>query len=301
MCDLNLSHFIIYFNERTLKMTRKRVQCKICSRNMRSDNLSRHIKTHGFTRINKEREISTFDGSAFGTYKPKSRETMDKLKRHVLKNNIIVETLPLKTTRIGTSLYSNNESKEKDQIVNSVLSKQPMIKEFLSRQQTDKSPNRQIETEKQYDRPTQSINNDNIPMVVLKNCIKPKSIGELWCNEDKSINTVNNSDEESSNSVDVSSEKDYSDNKEDEEELTNVVRFLPITRQDLQKRFSELFGEFMRSKKYETRNEIVFLLDEMLRRERITLSEYEKLNNILIETLDKDSLDKEKEEEDYYR
>ena len=60
------------------------------------------------------------------------------------------------------------------------------------------------------------------------------------------------------------------------------------------KRFNELFGEFTRSKKYETRNEIVFLLDEMLRRERITLSEYEKLNNILIETLDKDNLNKKR-------
>ena len=119
MCNLNLSHFIIYFNERTLKMTRKRVQCKICSHNMRSDNLRRHIKTHGFTRINKERDISTFDGSGFITDKPKSRETMDKLKRHILRNNTIVEQL--KITRMDSPLYSNNESKEKNQIVNSVL------------------------------------------------------------------------------------------------------------------------------------------------------------------------------------
>ena len=70
----------------------------------------------------------------------------------------------------------------------------------------------------------------------------------------KSISTANNSDEESLSSVDVSSEKDYSYNKEDEEELTDAVRILPTTRQDLQKRFSELFGEFTRNKKYETRN-----------------------------------------------
>ena len=37
---------------------------------------------------------------------------------------------------------------------------------------------------KQYDRSVQSIKNDNIPTAVLKNCMKPKSIGELWCNED---------------------------------------------------------------------------------------------------------------------
>ena len=87
----------------------------------------------------------------------------------------------------------------------------------------------------------QSTKNDNIPTQVLKNCMKPKSIGELWCNEDNSISTKNNSDEESSSSVDVSSE--------DEEELADDVQFLQTTRQDLQKRFSELFDEFTRDKK----------------------------------------------------
>ena len=41
---------------------------------------------------------------------------------------------------------------------------------------------------------------------------------------------ANNSDEESLSSVDVSSEKDYSDNKEDDKELSNAVRFLPFTK-----------------------------------------------------------------------
>ena len=72
--------------------------------------------------------------------------------------------------------------------------------------------------------------------------MKSKSFGELWYNEDNSIRTINNSDEESSSSVDVSSE--------DEEELTDDFQFLPTTRQDLQKRFSELFDEFTRDKKY---------------------------------------------------
>ena len=148
---------------------------------------------------------------------------MDKLKRHVLGDNTTAEEPPpLKTTRMDTSLYSNDESKVKSQIVNSVLSQKPMVKDFLSRQQKDKSTNQQIEMKKQYDRSVQSIKNDNIPTAVLKNCMKPKSIGELWCNEDnKSISTVNNSDEESLSSVDVTSEKDYSDNKEGEEELTD--------------------------------------------------------------------------------
>ena len=71
---------------------------------------------------------------------------MDKLKRHVLGDNTTAEEPPpLKTTRMDTSLYSNDESKVKSQIVNSVLSQKPMVKYFLSRQQKDKSTNQQIE------------------------------------------------------------------------------------------------------------------------------------------------------------
>ena len=86
-------------------------------------------------------EIPTFDCSEFGTGKPKSKETMDKLRRHVLGDNTKAESPPLKTTRMDSSLYSNDESKVKSQIVNSVLSQRPMIKEFLSRQQKNNKNN----------------------------------------------------------------------------------------------------------------------------------------------------------------
>ena len=60
-----------------------------------------------------------------------------------------------------------------------------MVKEFLSQHQKDKLPNQQIEMKTQRGPSVQSIKNDNIPTAVLKNCMKPKAIGELWCNEDK--------------------------------------------------------------------------------------------------------------------
>ena len=47
-------------------------------------------------------------------------------------------------------------------------------------------------------------------------CIKPKSIGELWFNEDTNVSTTGNSDEESLSSVDVSSKTYFSDNKEND-------------------------------------------------------------------------------------
>ena len=39
-----------------------------------------------------------------------SLKTIDKLKRHVLRNNITVEPLPLKTVRMHTSLYSDDDT-----------------------------------------------------------------------------------------------------------------------------------------------------------------------------------------------
>ena len=264
----------------------------------RKSNLTRHKNNrckHVTPLVYKE--IPTFDGSDFGTGKHKSKELMDKLRRHVLRGNKTVEPPPLKTARIDNSSYSNDESKVKSQIVNSLLSQEPMVKEFLSRHPNDKSPNQQIDTKKEYGRSIQSTKNYNIPASVLKDCMKVKSMGELWCDEDNSISMANSSDEESLSSVDVSSEKDYSGSEVDEKDLSNAVRFLPSTQQGLQKRFNELFYEFTRNKKYEHRNELVFILDEMLRREFITLSKYEELNNILAKTLDKDNLDKEEVEE----
>ena len=68
-------------------------------------------------------DIPTFDGSEFGIGKPKSKETTDKLKRYVLG----AKSPPHKATRVDTTLYSNDGSKVKSQIVNSVLSQQPMV------------------------------------------------------------------------------------------------------------------------------------------------------------------------------
>ena len=73
--------------------------------------------------------------------------------------------------------------------------------------------------------------------------LKPISFGELWCGED------------------WKKKKNNDDDKEEE-----VSCFLPTTIDGLKKRFNKLFCEFMRQedKKLENRNELVYLLDEML-------------------------------------
>ena len=45
------------------------------------------------------------------------------------------------------------------------------------------------------------------------------------------------------------------------------VKFLPAIVDGLVERFRELFKEFIREGKHEHRNELVFLLDELLRQE----------------------------------
>ena len=100
--------------------------------------------------------------------------------------------------------------------------------------------------------------------LAISECMKPISFGELWCKEGQ--------------------KEDEEDEDEDEEEK-DEVKFLPTTREGLQKRFNELFYEFTRQKKKRNRNELVFLLDEMLRKNFITPLEFQSLNNILAESL----------------
>ena len=63
------------------------------------------------------------------------------------------------------------------------------------------------------------------------------------------------------------------------------VKFLPATIEGLCERFHTLWTEFTRQGKHNNRNEIVFLLDELLRQEGITRDEYTQLNNLLAESL----------------
>ena len=63
------------------------------------------------------------------------------------------------------------------------------------------------------------------------------------------------------------------------------MKFLPAPVEGLRKRFHELYTEFTREGKHEHRSELVFLLDELLRKGGINREEYTQLNNILAESL----------------
>ena len=61
--------------------------------------------------------------------------------------------------------------------------------------------------------------------------------------------------------------------------------------------FNELYVKFMRHNKHEHTNELMFLLDEMLRQEAITPTVYTQLNTSLTEAADLRTDEAEKEED----
>ena len=72
---------------------------------------------------------------------------------------------------------------------------------------------------------------------------------------------------------------------------------LTDTIEGVRDRFNELYVEFMRHNKHEHRNELMFLLDEVLRQGTIPPTEYTQLNTGLTEAADLRTDEAEKEED----
>ena len=72
---------------------------------------------------------------------------------------------------------------------------------------------------------------------------------------------------------------------------------LPDTIEGVPDMFNKLYVEFMRHNKHEHTNELVFILDEMLRQGAITPTEYAQLNTSLTEAADLRTDEAEKEED----
>ena len=97
--------------------------------------------------------------------------------------------------------------------------------------------------------------------------------------EDKE--SINNSSADD----DDDDENDDADEEEDVEQPVIKYKFLPKTVKGLEKRFNTRFVEFTRQGKHENRNELVALLDEMLRRKAIERDEYKRLNDLVASSL----------------
>ena len=195
-----------------------------------------------------QREIPIFDGSEFGTDKPKSKETMDKIKKMVI-----------------------DQQRRRDE-----GGSEPPRKKVAREGQVSVSTN-------SIDQPKTTNQNDQSS----RSCMKPISLGELWCKEED-------------HQMDAEEEDDDEDDDDEDDDKSKVV-FLPTTPQQLCNRFNKLFCEFTRQGKINVncRNEMVFLLDEMLRKDFITRLDYETLNNILAaQSLGYGLKEKEEDEEE---
>ena len=98
------------------------------------------------------------------------------------------------------------------------------------------------------------------------------------------------SSEEGESSDEAEEPDDSSTGSEESIDITDIkppkVKFLPATVEGLRKRFKKLYNELMRGdKKHEHRNELVFILDELLRQKAISQGTYTQVNNLLAESL----------------
>ena len=115
---------------------------------------------------------------------------------------------------------------------------------------------------------------------------------------------VGYSDDESSEKGDSSESEESITSKSDGDDSENVDMeveeeefILPDTIEGIQNRFNDLYVEFVRKGKHENRNELQFLLDEMLSQGAIDPAEYTQLNTRLTK-VDDHIIDKEEKEEE---
>ena len=216
---------------------------------------------------NREEEIPTFDGSQFGTGKPKSKETMDKLERFV-KGEPAAAAEPSPKARAVLNRLINNEEGE-------AKTTKKFIPPAIVAAVIPGPPPAEVVSEVfpvavEADTPPEAV----VPRVF------PRTKEEVtgWCSDDYT-------------------DDDNEEEEDDDDGEPNLnVQFLPATVDGLYKRFKKLFCEFMRNGKHENRNEIVFLLDELLRQNGIPREAYTQVNNLLAESLGSGS--EEEEEKD---
>ena len=107
------------------------------------------------------------------------------------------------------------------------------------------------------------------------------------------------SDDDSLNEDDDQDDDDQDVDEEQDDECNSriKVKCLPKTIQGLHNSFNKLFIEFTRGGKHEHRNELVFLLDELLSKNGIDNDKYQRLNNIIATSLYKNQDDNAASEE----
>ena len=134
---------------------------------------------------------------------------------------------------------------------------------------------------------------------------KPKTKGVITGLSDGESDDDDDDDDEQSTDEEMEGEnvEDDSDSigdikpKREDMEMEIEEFTLPDTIEGVRDWFNKLYVEFMRHNKREHTNELMFLLDEMLRQGAITTTEYAQLNTSLTEAADLKTDEAEKEED----
>ena len=266
---------------------------------MRSDNLKRHVKSshlknfcaapplHPSVEGNKlagqkrsvPADIATLDGMKFGSGK---FETVNNQSRNPkiqkLVNEIVTDDeQDVSSTPAVKSLHKLlSPDMVKTIKVLPKLTPQAIAELFPLKQKTLATPSPQV------------LTNVFTPS-------KPRTKGDIIGYSDESDDSDTdedeNSEDEESKPEDSDDDSEDSVTSNDEKEPKPILKLLPATVKGLRKRFKQLWREFTRYGKHEHRNEIVFILDELLRQEAISRETYTQVNNILAESLDEDDGD----------
>ena len=262
--------------------------------------LWRHKKSCG-TRVGRKRsaramdstDIPIFDGAEFGTGKPISKETFTRMEKLYAPqrtvNNIINGT-----TSSPSKMRKLNRVSDNSEDIGGVVFDRPI--------NLDLDNVKSIDIDGKPIPLGKDLELENVGRILIDN-VSSVDIGGNDTAKKKNANFVeyrsrtDNQKSKLSRKKNIQRMKDdivgYSDSSgsgsdtESEEEEIGVskVKFLPSSREGLEKRVNKLFVEFRRNKKYENRNEIVFLLDELKRRDLISPKDYTTMNNLLAENL----------------
>ena len=131
--------------------------------------------------------------------------------------------------------------------------------------------------------------------ILSKSMSPPRTKGDIM-----GYSSDESSEEDSSESEESITSKSGDDNENVDLEVEEFI--LPDTVEGIRDRFNELFVGFARKGKHENRNELEFLVDELLRQGVIDPTEYTQLNTRLTEeedlTIDKEEEEGEEEDEE---
>ena len=239
-------------------------------------------------RRNDRMDIPTFNGAEFLDGNP-SRETMEQLEKHVQRTT--PQDIP--TFNASEFLGRNLQRETMEKLTKHAL-QEPQLKNISDTaldggRAKERTSNTDVKKVVPSKSPVNRCERKEVVPSALKAVLKPTTLGELWAKDGK-LSESDDSDNDDDDIVEIEDDGDGMDPPK--------VVFLPASPSKLQARFDKLFREFMLEHKRENRNELVFILDELLRQKAISPLDYQTLSWSLAQSLESSGIDEKMDDED---